>query len=141
MRSAHPDIPFAEALLGIWTWWIEEPARLACSRFNIEVMLTEGVISDAIREDLTNFWLRYFAAWLEADGFEPDEAITYATLAISTLSGTTVDYVSTGDEARLTRSLHALAALLAPHTGRGQATLDAAETSPWIAYCVIITLV
>jgi AcrR family transcriptional regulator len=105
LREAHPDASFADAFLQIWDWWVEDPARIAFSRFNIEVMLSEGLLDDATRGDLTTFWLDYWTEWLVRDGMSPETARVRATLAISVLSGVTVDLVSTGQLDRLNEAV------------------------------------
>ncbi|MGW4028767.1 TetR/AcrR family transcriptional regulator [Streptomyces sp. NPDC004838] len=105
LREARPDASFADAFMQIWDWWVEDPARIAFSRFNIEVMLIEGLVDDAARDDLTTFWLDYWSEWLVRDGMSPEIARVRATLAISVLSGVTVDLVSTGQLDRLNEAV------------------------------------
>lgn len=112
LRTAQPELTFGQGLVALWDWWMDEPARLTYSRFNIEAMLTEGVLPRTQRDDLSTFWLDYFTEWLVHDGLSPETAQIQATLALSILSGVTIDLISTGDAERLTAAVAAFASTL-----------------------------
>ncbi|MCM3658164.1 TetR/AcrR family transcriptional regulator [Agromyces mediolanus] len=111
-RATHSGISTGAGLIVLWDWWGADPTNLAFSRIDMEAMMIDGRVPADVREDLLLFWLRYFTAWLEADGHSNATAEIRASLTLATLSGLTIDLLSTGDASRTRSALEAFAAMI-----------------------------
>jgi hypothetical protein len=79
------------------------------------MMASDEDVARERRPELLSFWIDYFAEWIvAARGCELEEAVVHSTLLMAVLSGLVIDLHSTGDLARIQRSLEAY--LAAWHT-------------------------
>lgn len=101
LRSERPSATFADAFREIWSWWMQDPSRLAYSRLNMEAMMTDGDLAPEARAELLEHWIDYFSKWLVTDGHDRSRARSLSTMALAVQSGLTIDLISTRDQDRL----------------------------------------
>lgn len=119
LSVARYEVPAASATQAIrrtWEWWRVRPERFAYPRLTVEAMLAQDRESpeQQRRPELMSFWIDYFAAWFQHDGYDTEQAEELSTLANAVLTGLAMDVIGTGDVERVDRSLQRFTELLEP---------------------------
>lgn len=109
IRAEQPEPCVADGIARLWDWWMEDRQRLVSTRLSMEAMMaSDEDVARERRPELLSFWIDYFAEWIvAARGCELEEAVVHSTLLMAVLSGLVIDLHSTGDLARIQRSLEA----------------------------------
>lgn len=109
-RQRRPTMTQVELLRAWWKWTTASPENLAIVRLGIEAVALEHTLDGVGRRHRTDqiqYWRLNIEHGLLAEGVPPHIATVEATLAKAVYTGLVVDFIATGQKARLTRALDA----------------------------------
>ena len=107
-RQRRPAMTQVDLLRAWWKWTTASPENLAIVRLGIEAVALEHTLDGVSRRHRAGqieYWRLHIEHGLLAEGVPPNIATVEATLSKAVFTGLVVDFIATGQKARLTRAL------------------------------------